>query len=315
MNANKKKPGVAVILGGDSNEREVSLKSGRAVAKALDPGLYRVMVFDPSLDLARIIKCAAKIDCALIMLHGRGGEDGTMQGFLDLLGIPYQCSGVLGCALAMNKPLAKERYRAAGLPVAPDLVATDSNPRTREEILDTLGLPVVVKPSQEGSSYGVTVVRYKKYLYPALKKALAMDQTVLVEKFLSGTEVTASVLINYKEQVLPLVEIIPGEKYIFFDYHAKYQPGATQEICPARLDPDTTSQVQQLALKAHHALYLDGYSRSDFIVTPDGPFILETNTIPGMTETSLLPLAASGAGLSFTGLINRLVDLALAKQK
>ena len=235
-----------------------------------------------------------------------------MQGFLDLLQIPYQCSGVLGCALAMNKPMAKDRYRLAGIPVAPDLVATDPSPSTREAILEVLGLPVVVKPSHEGSSYGVTVVRYKKYLYPALKKALSMDDTVLVEKFLAGTEVTASILTNLNPPTLPLVEIIPGDKYSFFDYHAKYEPGATQEICPARLDQATTELIQELALKAHQVLGLYGYSRSDFIMTQEGPVILETNTIPGMTQTSLLPLSANTAGLRFSRLINHLVDLALA---
>lgn len=302
---------VAVLLGGSSSERPVSLKSGGAVLHHLDQARYQALPLDPSIDLVRLIQEAATIDVALVMLHGRGGEDGSVQGLLDLLGIPYQCAGVLGCALAMDKPMAKDRFRLAGLPVAPDLVLRRGDPDPAARVLAGLGLPVVVKPAREGSSFGITVVRQEADLAPALTAAFNLDAVVLVEKFLAGREVTVAVLGNEQLQALPLVEIIPGDKYCFFDYEAKYTPGASREICPAPLDEATTRLVQELGLKAHQALGLKGYSRSDFILGDSGPVLLETNTIPGMTETSLLPQAAAAAGLDFPALLDRLIQLAL----
>lgn len=302
---------VAVIRGGSSSERPVSLKSGQAVLDHLDPGRYEALDLDPASQLVRLIEEAPSLDVALVMLHGRGGEDGAMQGLLDLLGLPYQCSGILGCALAMDKPLAKERFRLAGLPVAPEVVLRRGEPDPAGQVLAGLRLPVVVKPAREGSSFGITIVRERADLAPALEAAFALDEVVLVEAFLAGREVTAAVLGNRQLQALPLVEIVPGEKYRFFDYEAKYTPGASREICPAPLDEATTRQVQDLGCRAHQALGLKGYSRSDFILTEDGPVILETNTIPGMTETSLLPQAAAAAGLDFSALLDRLIALAL----
>ncbi len=302
---------VAVLLGGSSSERPVSLKSGGAVLKNLDPARYEAVPLDPSTDLVRLIQEAPRLDVALVMLHGRGGEDGSVQGLLDLLGLPYQCAGVLGCALAMDKPMAKDRYRLAGLPVAPDVVLRRGEPNPAARVLAELGLPVVVKPAREGSSFGITVVRQEPDLAPALAAAFSLDAVVLVEKFLPGREVTAAVLGNDELQALPLVEIIPGDKYRFFDYEAKYTPGASREICPAPLDEATTRRVQELGLQAHQALGLKGYSRSDFILSQQGPVLLETNTIPGMTETSLLPQAAAAAGLDFPALVDRLIQLAL----
>lgn len=304
---------VAVILGGASSERAVSLKSGSAVAKALDPGRFRVMLFDPMVDLPRLIRYSENLDAALVMLHGRGGEDGAIQGLLDLLGVPYQCSGVLGCALAMDKVMSKERYRQVGLLVAPDVVLHRGQEDAAELVQSRLGLPVVVKPASEGSSFGVTIVQEGDQLEPALDRAFALDRVVLAEKYLPGREITAGVLGNWELESLPLVEIIPGEDYSFFDFHAKYQPGASQEICPAELDEATTGQIQRLGRQAHQALGCLGYSRSDFILTPEGPVILETNTIPGMTETSLFPQAAAAAGYSLGALAARLVDLALER--
>jgi D-alanine-D-alanine ligase len=309
----KNKINVAVIMGGTSNEREVSLNSGRAVANALSPVLYRVKVYDPAIHIPKLVKDAKNLDVALIIMHGRGGEDGSMQGLLDILGVPYQSAGVLGCALAMNKPMAKDRYRQAGLPVAKDVVLSSFGPKERDRIFDELGLPVVVKPVNEGSSYGISIVRYKKDLLPALRAAFEMDGQVLVEEFLEGRELTCGVIGNDKLEALPLIEIIPGDKYNFFDYEAKYQPGASEEICPAEVDAKTTAKVQEMGIKAHRALGLDGYSRTDFILTKKGPRLLETNTIPGMTKTSLLPLAAKHAGMDFPALVTRLIDLALER--
>lgn len=302
---------VAVLLGGSSSERPVSLKSGGAVLKNLDPERYEALPLDPSRDLVRLIEEAPRLDVALVMLHGRGGEDGSVQGLLDLLGVPYQCTGVLGCALAMDKPMSKDCYRLARLPVAPDLVLRRGQFQPAALVLAELGLPVVVKPAREGSSFGITVVRQEADLAPALEAAFTLDAVVLVEQFLPGREVTSAVLGNDQLQALPLVEIIPGDRYAFFDYEAKYTPGASREVCPAPLDEATTRRVQELGIKAHQALGLKGYSRSDFILTTDGPVLLETNTIPGMTETSLLPQAAAAAGLDFPALVDRLVELAM----
>lgn len=303
---------VAVIMGGRSNERPVSLNSGRSVLANLDPQRYQAVVFDPPDDLARLVDEAPNLDVALIMLHGRGGEDGSMQGLLDILGVPYQCAGVLGCALAMHKPLAKDRFRLFGLPVAPDVTLVKGEPDPVSQVLETLQFPVVVKPALEGSSFGITIVREEAALPAALDHAFSLDREVLVEAFLAGREVTGAVLGNQELTALPLVEIIPQEKYQFFDYEAKYTPGASHEICPAPLDASTTRLIQYLACRAHRALGLKGYSRSDFILTPQGPYILETNTIPGMTGTSLLPQAAQAAGMSFGQLLDRLIELALA---
>lgn len=309
----RKRLRVAVILGGTSSERAVSLKSGSAVAKALDPGRYRVMLFDPLVDLPRLIRYSENIDVALVMLHGRGGEDGSIQGLLDMLGVPYQCSGVLGCALAMDKVMAKNRFRQVGLPVAPDLVLQRDQDDAVDLVMDQLGLPAVVKPASEGSSFGISIVHTTEQLGPALEQAFALDRTVLVESYLQGREITAGVLGNWELESLPLVEIIPGENYSFFDFQAKYQPGASQEICPADLDAKITEQIQAMGQLAHQALGCLGYSRSDFILTDDGVYILETNTIPGMTETSLLPQAAAAAGYSFSALAGRLVELAMQR--
>ncbi|MFH1058116.1 MAG: D-alanine--D-alanine ligase [Pseudomonadota bacterium] len=303
---------VAVIMGGSSNERQVSLNSGRSVLAHLDPRRYQPVVFDPPQDLARLVDEAPNLDVALVMLHGRGGEDGSMQGLLDILGVPYQCAGVLGCALAMHKPLAKDRFRLYGLPVAPDVTLARGEPDPVCRVLETLSLPVVVKPALEGSSFGITIVRALTELPAALDHAFSLDREVLVEAFLAGREVTCAVLGNQELTPLPLVEITPQEKYQFFDYEAKYTPGASRETCPAPLDATDTRLIQDIACRAHRALGLKGYSRSDFILTPQGgPYILETNTIPGMTGTSLLPQSAQAAGMSFSQLLDRLIELAL----
>lgn len=302
---------IALIMGGTSSEREVSLKSGRAVAKALESLPHAVETFDPATDLAALVNRAREFDVALVMLHGPGGEDGRLQGLLDLVGLPYQCAGVLGCALAMDKPRAKELFRAAGIPVAPDLVLRRGDPDPARRVLEELGLPVVVKPAREGSSFGISMVREPQELAPAIEAAFKLDRVILAERLLEGRELTASVVGNRELVALPLVEIIPGEEHEFFDFTAKYTPGASREICPAQVDQATTSRVQELGMAAHRALGLKGYSRTDFILTERGPFALEANTIPGMTETSLLPQAAAEAGMDFPAFIDKLLHLAL----
>lgn len=302
---------VALIVGGTSSEREVSLKSGRAVAKALAALPHQVETFDPATDLVALVQRAGEFDVALVMLHGPGGEDGRLQGLLDLVGLPYQCAGVLGCALAMDKPRAKELFRAAGIPVAPDVVLRRGEPDPAGRVMKELGLPVVIKPAREGSSFGISMVRRAEDLAPAIEAAFKLDRVILAERLLSGRELTAAVVGNRELVALPLIEIIPGEQSTFFDFTAKYTPGGSQEICPARVDQATTKLVQELGLAAHRALGLKGYSRTDFILTEDGPLALETNTIPGMTETSLLPQAAAAAGMDFPTFIDKLLSLAL----
>jgi D-alanine-D-alanine ligase len=309
----QKRVRVALLAGGKSAEREVSLKSGEQVFRVLDKERYEVLRYDPRDDLPRLAKDAADIDVALIILHGRLGEDGTIQGFLDLLNVPYQGSGVLGSALAMNKILSKQLYTQAGLPVAPFVVVDRVGSDEASKVLDELKLPVVVKPEHEGSSIGLSIVRDPDRLPKAFEEAWRFDRRCLVEKFIPGVEITGGVLGNDSLQALPLVEIIPGANHEFFDYSAKYTPGASDEICPARLSQELTSKAQDYAMRAHRALCCKGYSRTDMIVSDNEIFVLETNTIPGMTQTSLLPQAAAAAGISFSALLDRLIELALEK--
>lgn len=302
---------LALIAGGVSGEREVSLNGAKGVEKALDKEKYDVVRYDPATDLPRIAADADKIDVAFILLHGIHGEDGTMQGFLDLLGIPYQGAGVLGSAMAMDKNLAKTLYRLHGLPVAEWVMASRDDVANPGLILETLQLPLVIKPVRQGSSIGMSIVREQEKLAPALELAFEHDSEVMVEEFVTGREITVGVIGNNELAALPLVEIIPDDKYDFFDYEAKYKPGATKEVCPAEVSDEIRQKAQEYGLIAHQALQLSGYSRTDMIVSDNNIYILETNTIPGMTPTSLLPQAAAEFGLPFSALLDRLIDLAL----
>jgi D-alanine-D-alanine ligase len=305
---------LALIAGGKSAEREVSLKSGEQVFQALDKAKYDIRRYDPRDDLERLVQDAPQLDAALVIMHGRGGEDGTLQGLLDLLGIPYQGSGVLGSALGMNKELSKILYQQAGLKVSRALFFDKGEAPSPEEIEAHLGLPVVIKPVNEGSSIGVAKARSREELEKGLKAAFLYDHRVLVEEFLQGVEVTGGVLGNRRLTALPLVEIVPSEKYDFFDYEAKYKPGASTEIVPARLDEAIAQRAREVALTAHRALQCRGYSRTDMIIRDGEIFVLETNTIPGMTATSLFPQAAQAMGLAFPQLLDRLIELALERE-
>ena len=309
----RKKLTVALLAGGKSAERDVSLSSGEQVFQSLDKSRYNVLKYDPATDLPLLAKDAGGIDVALIILHGRLGEDGTIQGLLESLGIPYQGSGVLGSAMAMNKIVSKQLYVQAGLPTPPYTVADRSNPPPASEILSALELPVVIKPEHEGSSIGLTIVKEKEKLQGALEKAWSFDRRCLVEKYMKGVEITAGVLGNDDLLALPLIEICPEERYEFFDYEAKYTPGATREICPARVSPELARRAMDYAGRAHRALHCRGYSRTDMILCGNDLYLLETNTIPGMTATSLFPQAAAHAGLDFSALLDRLIELALEK--
>jgi D-alanine-D-alanine ligase len=308
-----KKLQIALLAGGKSGERQVSLKGAAEVIKALNPDKYEVKQYDPAADLALLAADSEKLDAAFILLHGLFGEDGTMQGFLDLLGVPYQGSGVLGSAIAMDKDLSKILYKNYGLTV-PDWIMLEKDapqPPDIDDILQKIDLPLVVKPARQGSSLGMGIARTKEELAAAIQKAFQYDSEVMLEQYISGREITVGVLGNDTLTALPLVEIIPNEQYDFFDYEAKYQPGATREVCPAEFDEKLTARAQEYGLAAHRALRLRGYSRTDMIVTNDNIYILETNTIPGMTPTSLLPQAAAVAGLSFSALLDKLLDFAM----
>lgn len=306
-----KKLNVALILGGLSNEREVSLKSGGQVQRALNPERYQVSVYDLKEGLAPLVADASRIDVALIILHGRLGEDGTVQGFLELLGIPYQGSGVLGSAIAMNKGLTKTLYHLEGLPVARDRSIRQGSPLALKSVVEELGWPIVVKPNSEGSSIGVRMAKDLKELCLFIDKAFALGKEVLLEEYVRGREISVGVIGNHSLQALPVVEIIPNDGYEFYDYEAKYQEKASREICPADLPESISRLAQEYALRAHKVLNLRGYSRTDMIVRGEEIIVLETNTIPGMTKTSLFPLAAKVAGMDFSTLLDRLIELAL----
>jgi len=302
---------LALLAGGISGEREVSLHGAKEVAKALDRKKYEVIHFDPATDLARLAHQAEQLDAAFILLHGIHGEDGTVQGFLELLNIPYQGSGVLGSALAMDKNLAKTMYRLHGLPVAAWKMAETKDVDAPGPLLETLSLPLVIKPVRQGSSLGMSIVHQKGQLSAALVRAFQYDDEVMVEEYIAGREITVGILGNNELTALPLVEIIPDSRFDFFDYEAKYTPGASREVCPADVPEQIREKAQEYGRIAHRALQLKGYSRTDMIIHGDEIFILETNTIPGMTPTSLLPQAAAAAGLDFSTLLDRLIQLAL----
>jgi len=310
-----KKIRVALLAGGASGEREVSLAGAAGFEDAIDRDKYELRRYDTKSDLGQLAEDAADIDVAFILLHGIHGEDGTVQGYLDLLGIPYQGSGVLGSALAMDKNMAKVLYRLNGLPVADWVMASHGDIENPGRILETLNFPLVIKPIREGSSLGMSVARNVEELQRGIEIAYQHDSEVMVEQFVNGREITVGVLGNEKLSALPLIEIIPGDEYPFFDYTAKYKKGASTEICPADVEEEVSILAKEYAVAAHKVLQLRGYSRTDMILASDGAlYILETNTIPGMTPTSLLPQAAKEFGLNFTELIDTLLQLALEKE-
>lgn len=302
---------IALLSGGISSERQVSLSSGDQVYDALDKSKYDILRYDPKVDIARLVTDAPKVDAALIILHGPYGEDGTVQGLLDLLKIPYQGTGVLGSALAMNKLASKQIYEKSGLPVPAYSVVVKDQPFDTDQLCRQFGLPLVVKPVVGGSSVGMSIVQSPEFLTEALEKAFAEDDSVIIEAHIDGIEITAGIIGNQQLEALPLIEIIPNDTHEFFDYEAKYTPGITQEICPARIDAKLSEIAQGYAKIAHRALFCRGYSRTDLILKGNQFFVLETNTIPGMTANSLLPLAARTSGIEFSRLLDRLIDLAL----
>lgn len=303
---------VAVLAGGVSNERPVSLVSGGEVYKALVGAGYTCKLVDPQdvPTLVETLTCGC-FDVAFLALHGAGGEDGTIQGFCEILGMPYTGSGVGASALAMDKARSKVMFQKAGIPVADSVLLRNGEPYDIDAIIAAVGQKSVVKPVRDGSSVAMSIVHDVADLPEALQKAFATGEDVMVESFVRGTEITIAVLGNEDPEALPIIEIVPHAE--FYNYEVKYAVNGAEHIIPARLDPEVYERASNYAVAAHKALGCRGMSRSDFIVREDGTcVILETNTIPGMTPTSLLPDAARHAGYGFVDLCRKIIELALA---
>jgi D-alanine-D-alanine ligase len=301
---------VAVLKGGRSLERGVSLRSGARVEDALTRLGHEVVSIDAGAELVQRLS-AERPDIAFVAMHGPGGEDGTVQELLEILDIPFTGPGVAACVRCMDKALTKHELRAAGVPT-PDwlafsetafreLGATDA----LDHLEERLGYPLVVKPSRGGSSLGVKFAAGREEVPAALVSAFSYDSRVLLERFVDGRELAVSVL---GTEPLPVVEAIPtGDRY---DFEARYEIGRTNFVCPAELTSDEEAAVTAAALAAYGALGCTGFSRVDVILEEDGPQVLEVNAIPGLTDTSLLPQAAEAAGLSFEELVDRILNLA-----
>jgi len=295
---------IGVLMGGLSAEREVSLKSGAAMAGALRSRGYRVAEIDVDRYLPAVLSREG-VDIAVNALHGRFGEDGCVQGVLELMGIPYTGSGVMASALAMNKIFAKQLFAAAGLAVARCVVVSRGDSFNPAEA--PFALPVVVKPSQEGSSVGVSIVRHAEQLAPALDTAHRYDTEALVEEFIAGKEIQIGIL---EDEAIGAIEIVPKNE--FYDFEAKYMVGGAEHIIPPRLPADHLEQALEAGKKAHLALGCSGYSRVDLLVNESGLcYVLEVNTLPGMTATSLLPEIAQAAGIGFEDLVERILATAI----
>lgn len=302
---------VALLCGGASEEREISLASGAGAKAALEEAGFNVQVFDPAdkKDLEGLV--SGTFDVAFLCLHGKYGEDGTVQGMLEVLGIPYIGSGVWASATAMDKIKAKVFYRHHGIDTPQSLTMFGSQSYSGEQIAEKLGVPVVVKPANEGSALGVHIVDTPQAIDDAVAEAFQHDTEVLVETYIKGDEFTVSVLGNDEPFALPVIKIVP--KAGFYDFESKYAPGGSQHLCPAPISEEDTHRIQETALAAHKALGCRGVSRTDIIMDASGRcWTLETNTVPGMTSTSLLPDAGRAAGINFPELCTKLIEYALA---
>ena len=306
MSATGAKPRVAVVMGGSNSEREVSLVTGKAVLRALETLGHEARAIDFDARFVDALR-GFEPDVAFIALHGPGGEDGTVQGVLEWLGVPYTGSDVRSSALAMDKHLTKKLLSAEGLPT-PSWDTFDFAGGTLPLLPGSLNLPLVVKPRNEGSSAGVRMVRTHEEWSRAMIELSERRSAVLAEELVAGREFSCGVLF---EQALPVIEIIP-EGREFYDYDAKYAPGGSRHEVPAKLDDDVAHRLQILALSTHRLLGLRDYSRTDIIVTREGrPYILEINSLPGLTPTSLFPDECAAAGIGFEALVDRLIRAAL----
>lgn len=339
---------VAVLMGGISSERDISLSTGRQILDSLDPGKYDAFGVDAALlsgssrtvlkgadseiatvaearnDLAesnRLVSVDSiassdsgmRPDVVVIALHGKYGEDGTVQGMLDLLGIPYTGSGVLASALAMDKSMTKKVLAADGIPVPPSVdftvVKGEWDAAGVADAVERVGYPVMVKPSRQGSTIGMTKVNAPGELNNAIRQASAYDEQIIVERFIAGIELTVGVLGNDDPIALPVIEIVPKSE--FYDYESKYAPGGSEHMIPARISDADNTLARDIALRAFRSLGCRGMARVDLMLGAEGMCVLEVNTIPGMTPTSLLPEAAKAVGIPFNRLLDMLIEFAL----
>lgn len=306
---------IAVLAGGTSDEREISLASGKNVVHALtEAGYGSVELIDPAAPTFLEHMTGDGWDAAFIALHGIGGEDGRIQHVLEFLGIPYTASSPLASGIAMDKDLSKLLYRRAGLPVAPSVTFGHADMPPLEEIVAVVGEQSFVKPVVNGSSYGISLAKDPSELANAIEVAFEHGEKVMIEKRVFGTECSVAAVGDGETlRALPVVEILVPEQSEFYDLEVKYADPKDLHRIPACLPENVYTQVQEIACRAHEALGLYGISRTDVIVTEDGPVILETNNIPGMTPESLVPDEARHAGIPFSELCAELVDLALKR--
>ncbi|HPT68720.1 MAG TPA: D-alanine--D-alanine ligase [Syntrophomonas sp.] len=306
-----KKKKILVLMGGISEEREVSLRSGKAVLDALLALDYEALAIDfNSSAIKEIIEY--KPDLVFIALHGKYGEDGTVQGLLDSLQIPYTGSGVATSAICIDKVLSKRFFNAEGIPNAPfriifnhDLTDPDI---LREQLISNIGLPMVVKAATQGSSIGTFIIKDENEILSAVNNAFKYSREVLIEKFIDGQELTVAIIGNEEPQVLPLIEITSANE--FYDYESKYTKGMCEHIIPARIGEESQAEITRLSKLVYTLMGCRGFARVDFMLDKSGqPYVLEVNTIPGMTEMSLVPDAARAAGISFIELIEKIVRL------
>jgi D-alanine-D-alanine ligase len=302
-------------MGGQSSEREVSFKTGQAVLGSLLRSGYDAVAIDVGPALYQTLQ-EQKVEIAFLALHGPGGEDGAIQGFLESIGMPYTGSGVRASAIGMHKEVTKTQLAVQGIPVPRAAVMLRGQSRSLASVLSStkLKLPVVVKPASQGSTIGVTILRKPSQWKSALELAHRYDEEAMVEAFVPGHEVTLSILSAQDGSLLalPPVEIVAPDG--FYDFSAKYQKGKTRYLCPAPLSKPLTRLITQMAIKTFRILGCQGAARVDFRITPKGkPYVLEINTVPGMTETSLLPMAAAQAGISYDALTERILQSALQR--
>jgi D-alanine-D-alanine ligase len=307
---------VAVLRGGRSAERDVSLRSGAQVEQALASRGHAVTGIDPDLTTWDVLRDGG-FDCVFNALHGRLGEDGTVQGMLELLGLPYTGSGVLASALCMDKARANAMMAAAGLhiPMYEELEIKDGvAAEVVEKLVATYGLPVVIKPVREGSTIGLTIAKDADEVASGLVLAARYDRRVMIQKFASGTEITVGVLATPELEVLPTLEIVSDNPV--YDYDAKYTAGKSHHIIPARISERAQADASEAAKRAFVELGCAGMARVDIIVDEhSNPWVLEVNTVPGLTEVSLLPDAAKAAGVAFDELCQRLIEHAVARSE
>jgi D-alanine-D-alanine ligase len=309
---------VAVLFGGRSLERDVSLLTGHRVVSALRDKEYRVTPIDVDESLVRVLT-ELRPDAAFIAMHGKGGEDGTVQELLEILDIPYTGSGVLASIKAMDKVLTKHILQAEGIPTPAFYAFNDAAFREMgakdalDIIASELGLPIVVKPAAQGSALGINFAAEARDLPRCMLSALSFDHKVLLETYVRGRELAVSVLgAPDAARALPIVEACPRGPHSYYDFDSRYVVGATDFSVPAELDPTVQAEVERLALATYRALGCTGFGRVDFILDAAGtPWVLELNTIPGLTETSTMPMAAEAAGLSFEDLVDAVTRMAL----